>query len=415
MSDRPPEDRTPEPPDEGTTAGPTGGDRGRLFRDLTGVGVDWRSAVVVPLLALLTALIVSAFVIALTDLDSMRIWFSDPGTAFSQTWGTITSAYRALLLGSLGSLRALSETIVAASPLILAGLAVALGFRAGLFNIGVNGQMLVGGMCALLVGFSFSLPIFLHLPLALLAGAVGGAVWGAIPGLLRARTGAHEVITTIMLNLIALRLVDYLLKSSLFQAVGRTDPVSKTVEVSARLPRLLGFLERSDVRLHLGIVVALLAAYGVYWLLFRSTIGYEFRAVGLNPDAAHYAGMKVTWIYVAVMAISGALGGLAGSDRVLGILYRGTPAFAGTLGFDAIALALLGRSHPAGVVAAGLLFGALRAGGQEMQVQTQLSIDLILVIQALVVVFIAAPALIRAMYRVKTGRIIETKTTGWGT
>lgn len=423
MSDRPPDDKGDEAPVEGgepdaprsPMAAKPSSDGGRLFRDLTGLGVDWRGAVLVPFLALLTALIVGAIVIALTDLESMRIWFSDPGTAFSQTWSTVTGAYKALLFGSLGSLRAISETIVSASPLILAGLAVALGFRAGLFNIGVNGQMLVGGMCALLVGFSFSAPIFIHLPLALLAGAAGGALWGAIPGLLRARTGAHEVITTIMLNLIALRLVDYLLKSSLFQAVGRTDPVSKTIEVSARLPRLLGFLERSDVRLHLGIVVALAAAYGVYWLLFRSTVGYEFRAVGLNPDAAHYAGMKVTWIYVSVMAISGALGGLAGSDRVLGILYRGTPGFAGTLGFDAIALALLGRSHPAGVVAAGFLFGALRAGGQEMQVQTQLSIDLILVIQALVVVFIAAPALIRAMYRVKTGRIIETKTTGWGT
>jgi general nucleoside transport system permease protein len=414
MSAQPPEDGTPE--QDGGGAAPAGAkpDGGRFFRDLTGVGVDWRAAVLVPMLAMLTALIVGAVIIALTDIDSMRIWFSDPGTAFSTTWGTIVAGYKALFLGSFGSLRAFSETMVASSVLILAGLAVALGFRAGLFNIGVNGQMLIGGMFALFVGFTFSLPTVIHLPLAILAGALGGALWGAIPGVLRARTGAHEVITTIMLNLIALRLVDYLLKTSLFQAVGRTDPISKTIEVSARLPRLLGFLER-DLRMHMGILIALAAAYGVYWLLFRSTVGYEFRAVGLNPDAAHYAGMKVVWIYVAVMALSGALGGLAGADRVLGILHRGSPGFVGTVGFDAIALALLGRSHPAGVVAAGFLFGALRAGGQEMQVQTTLSIDLILVLQALVVVFIAAPALIRAIYRVKTGRVIETKTTGWGT
>jgi general nucleoside transport system permease protein len=416
VSDRPEDDRTPSDPGE-ERAGveetrPTG--RG-LLGELAGIGVGWRTAILVPLLALLTALIVGAFIIALTDLESLRLWFSQPGRAISRTTSLIVRAYQALVAGSLGSARALSETLTNSATLILAGLAVALGFRAGLFNIGVNGQMHVGGLCALLVGFSFSLPAVIHLPLALLAGAVGGALWGAIPGLLRARTGAHEVITTIMLNLIALRLVDYLLKTPLFQAPGRTDPISKTVETTAQLPRLLGVLGRPELRVHLGIVVALLVAYGVYWLLFRTTIGYEFRAVGLNPDGAHYAGMRVVWIYVAVMAISGALGGLAGSDRLLGVLYRGSPAFAGTTGFDAIALALLGRSHPAGVVAAGLLFGALRSGGQQMQVTTQLSIDLILVIQALIVVFIAAPALIRAIYRVRTGRAVEATTTGWGT
>ncbi|OFW65934.1 MAG: hypothetical protein A2Z12_07765 [Actinobacteria bacterium RBG_16_68_21] len=360
-------------------------------------------------------MVVGAIIIAVTDIDALRLLGTNPGTALAEMWDSIWGAYKWLFLGSMGSLRAVSETLVQATPLILAGLSVAIGFRAGLFNIGAQGQLLVGGMFALFVGFSIHVPVYLHVPLALLAGALGGAIWGAIPGLLKARTGAHEVITTIMMNFIALRLVDYYLKSSWYQAAGRDDPVSKPIEVSAQLPKLFGFLERSDVRAHLGIVVALLAAYGVYWLLFKTTVGYEFRAVGYNPHGAKYAGMSVTWLIVGVMAVAGALAGLAGSDRILGVLHRGTPGFAGTIGFDAITLALLGRSHPWGVVASGLLFGALRAGGQEMQVNTDISLDLILVIQALIVVFIAAPALIRAIYRVKTAREAERLTTGWST
>jgi len=400
-----PQATAPEPGDEGAS----------FFRDLTGVGLDWRAAVLVPVLAVITALIASMLVIALTDLDALKMWGSDPGGALSATWTSIWGAYKALFVGSVGSLRAVSETLVQATPLIFAGLSVAIGFRAGLFNIGGQGQLLVGAMFSVWVGFSIHLPVYLHLPLAILAGAVGGAIWGAIPGLLRARTGAHEVITTIMMNFIALRLVDYYLKTSWFQAEGRDDPVSRAIDVSAHMPRLFGFLERSDVRVHIGILLAFAAAYGVYWLLFKTTLGYEFRAVGLNPHGARYAGMSVTWLIVGVMAVAGALAGLAGSDRVLGVLYRAQPGFAGTIGFDAIALALLGRSHPWGVVAAGLLFGALRAGGQQMQVSTDISLDLILVIQALVVVFIAAPALIRAIYRVKTGREAERLTTGWST
>ena len=384
-----------------------------LFHDLTGVGLDWRAAVLVPVLAIFTALVVSMFIIALTDVDALRLWGSDPGAAFSETWGTIWDAYKALFLGSFGSVRAISETLVGATPLILAGLSVAIGFRAGLFNIGTEGQMLVGGMFAVYVGFTLDLPVFIHLPLALIAGAIGGAIWGGIPGLLRARTGAHEVITTIMLNFIALRLVDYFLKTSFFQQPGRDDPVSQTIATSAKFPRLLGFLDRSDVRVTFGILFALAVAYGIYWLLYKSTIGYEFRAVGYNPDGAEYAGMNVAWLYVGVMAVAGAMGGLAGSDQILSVLHRATPNFSGGLGFDAIALALLGRSHPAGVVAAGLLFGALRSGGSAMQVQTDISIDLILVIQALIVIFIAAPALIRAIYRVRTGKGTEQLTRGW--
>ncbi len=397
------------------TSPPDGKGTSQFFQDLTGLGIDWRSAVLVPVLAIITALLVGVVVIVFTDLEALRLWGSDPGAALSKTWSSVSGGYKALFVGSFGSLRAISETMVGAAPLILAGLSVAIGFRAGLFNIGTEGQMLIGGMSAILVGVAFQLPLFLHLPLALIGAAIGGAVWGAVPGILRAKTGAHEVITTIMLNLIALNLVVYLLKSSLFQAEGRTDPISETVAVSARFPRLFGYLHDSQVRVTAGIIFAVLVAWFIYWLLFKTTLGFEFRAVGMNPDGAHYAGMNVVFLYGAVMAVAGALGGLAGADQILSILYRGSPGFSAGIGFDAIALALLGRSHPAGVVAAGVLFGALRSGGQVMQVETDLSIDLILVIQALIVVFIAAPALIKAIYRVRTGRAADLPTTGWGT
>jgi simple sugar transport system permease protein len=393
---------------------PEGGGGSQLFQELTGIGIDWRAAVLVPVLAIVTALVIGIVLIVLTDIDALRMWGSDPAAAWSETWSTVATGYKSLFVGSFGSLRAVSETLLGAAPLILAGLSVGIGFRAGLFNIGTEGQMLMGGMFAIFIGVMLDLPIFLHLPLALIGAAIGGGIWGAIPGLLRAKTGAHEVITTIMLNLIAANLVVYLLKSSLFQAAGRDDPISEAVKVSARFPRLFGFLNDSQVRVTAGIIFAVLVAWFIYWLLFKTSIGFEFRAVGMNPAGAHYAGMNVVWIYTLVMAVAGALGGLAGADQIMSVLYRGSPGFSAGIGFDAISLALLGRSHPAGIVAAGILFGALRSGGQVMQVTTDLSIDLILVIQALIVVFIAAPALIRAIYRVKTGRDAEQLTTGWG-
>ena len=384
----------------------------QFFEDLTGVNVDFRTALLVPALAVLTAMIAGGFIILITEPE---LWRNFGGESLGDTLTEVKDAYVALFQGSFGSLRAISETLVATAPLILAGLAVAIGFRAGLFNIGAEGQLLMGGLAGAYVGFALDLPIVIHLPLVILAGMAAGAIYGGIPGLLRARTGAHEVITTIMLNNIAGPLTLYLLTTTYFQVEGRTDPVSDTVANSAKLPRLLGFLDRSDLRVHAGIIVALLAAYAIYWLLQKSTIGFEFRAVGFNPDAARYAGMKVGTLYVAVMAVAGAMAGLAGVMQINGVLFRATPGFSAGIGFEAISLALLGRSNPAGVVAAGVLFGALRAGGQEMQVGTDIAIDLILVIQALVVVFIAAPALIRAIYRVRTGEGAGQLTKGWAT
>jgi simple sugar transport system permease protein len=393
---------------------PEWGDQGfsGWYARVTGVGSSVGQAIVVPALALLTALIIGGIIIAVTDIDTLEIWGESPGEAFRLTWNGIFDAYKALFVGSLGSPRAISETLFAAAPLILAGLAVAVGFQAGLFNIGVNGQMHIGGMVALWVGFTLDLPAVLHILLALVGAIIGGAVWGGIAGLLKARTGAHEVITTIMLNFIALFLVDYLLKTSIFQATGRNDPISQPANPSATFPTLIG-----DYRLNIGFLIALGAVAFVWWLMYRTTLGFEFRAVGFNPDGGRYAGMNVAWVYVSVMAVSGALAGIAGANQTLGLEpYRGISNFAGTIGFDAIALALLGRSHPIGVLVAGLLFGALRAGGREMQGVAGIPIDLVLVLQALVIVLIAAPELVRAIYRIKTPEQEATTavSSGWG-
>lgn len=386
----------------------------RLLDEFTGTGLDWRSTIAVPVLAIVSALIVGAVVIALGDLDTLRLWTTDPGRAVGDTLSNVGSGYKALFLGAVGGIGPISETLTRAAPLILAGLALAIGFQAGLFNIGAQGQMIFGGMFAVTVGFSFNLPAFIHIPLCIVAGIIGGAIWGAIPGWLRAKSGAHEVITTIMLNFIALRLLDYALTRDFFQVPGRNDPVSKSVESTALYPKLFAWLDPRH-RVHMGIIVALLVALLVYWLLFRSTIGFQFRAVGANPDGARYAGMSVVWLTVAVMAVSGGLAGLAGADLVLGPLGRATPGFAGNVGFDAIAIALVGRSHPFGVVAAGLLFGGLAAGGQAMQASTAIGIDVVSVIQALIIVFIAAPALIRAIYRVRADTESTQVTQGWAT
>jgi general nucleoside transport system permease protein len=385
----------------------------RWFERFTGVGTGLKDALLIPALAVFTALVIGAVIIAITDVESLRLLRESPGEAIGDMLSGMWAGLKALFVGSLGSPRAVSETLFAATPLILAGLAVAVGFRAGLFNIGVAGQMHIGGMVALWLGFTLSLPAVVHIPIVLMGAMIGGGLWAGIAGLLKARTGAHEVITTIMLNFVALFLVDYLLKTSWFQEPGRSDPISQAANPSAQYPRILG----DSYRLHIGFLVALVAVAVVYWLLFKSSIGFEFRAVGFNPHAGRYAGMNVAWIYVSVMAVSGALAGLAGSNQVLGLEpYRGISNFAATTGFDAIALALLARSHPIGVLWAGFLFGALRAGGREMQGAAGIPIDLVLVVQALIIVFIAAPDLVRAIYRIKPSEKAETTklTTGWG-
>lgn len=385
----------PEEPQETPEVGVVAGLLQRITTD------NWREALLLPLLALFSALVLSAIVIVVSDVDNLERLGSDPGGALGSMVSSVGEAYLALLTGSVGSLRAISETLTNAAPFIIVGLGLGVGFRAGLFNIGGQGQMIVGGLCAAWVGFAFSAPAIVHIPLAFGAGLLGGALYGAIPGYLKARNGAHEVIVTIMLNNIALLGLNYVLKTSVFQAEGRVDPISKPVEESARLPRLLGFLDRSGLRLHIGFLVALGLAWCVWWLLFRSNVGFQFRAVGSSPSASQYAGMNVTRLTVLVMAVSGALAGLGGANEILGVQGRAAPGFASSVGFDAISVSLLGRNHPGGIVLAGLLFGGLKAGAQEMQASTDVPVDMIQIVQALIIIFVAAPALIRSVYRIR--------------
>lgn len=354
----------------------------QLLQRAVATRFDVQEIVIVPLLAVIVALIVGGIVMLVTGVAPQ----------------SVAQSYAALFTGSVGSIYAISETLTAATPLTLAALGIALGFKAGLFNIGAEGQIIIGGVAAVIVGFSFpGLPIYIHLPLALAAGALGGAAWASIAGVLRAATGAHEVILTIMLNLTAMRLLTYLLRNPPIQNPERSDPISRSVLPSARLPELLDWLD-PGLRVHAGIFLAIAAVGFVYWLLYRTTIGFEFRASGANPDAAHYAGMRAGFVIVAAMALSGALAGLAGANQVLGVIGRVSPNFSSGIGFDAIAVALLGRSHPVGVLVAGLLFGALQAGGRQMQVSAGVSLDLISIIQALIIIFIAAPVLVRMVF-----------------
>jgi simple sugar transport system permease protein len=271
-------------------------------------------------------------------------------------------------------------------------------------------------MTSLVVGFSMSGPGIIQVPLAVLAGAVGGAAYAGIAGVLKARTGAHEVITTIMLNSIAAFLVLWLLKTNFFQRPDRTDPISKLVDPAGHLPRLFGFLDgRSDLVAHAGFFVALASVAFYWWFLSKSSLGFEFRAFGLNADAAQYAGMHTKRLTVLAMVVAGSFAGMAGAAEVLGTYGYASQNFAGNIGFDAIAIALLGRSSPIGTLFAAILFGALQAGGRQMQSTTDVPIDLIVVLRALIVMFIAAPLLVKAIWRVKVSATSDGQTfRGWG-
>ncbi len=384
---------------------------------------------VVPFLAVFTAMLIGAFIIVLSDPVLLALWTTDPLKAVGESVRAVLEGYGALITGALGNpetyveaftsgdieqvklaFRPISETILAATPLIFTGLAVALGFRSGLFNIGAEGQLYLGAIVATFVGFSLhGLPMIIHLPLTIAAGFIGGALWGFIPGILKARTGAHEVIVTIMLNYIAYSLVTWVLRQSFYQRPGRSDPVSPIVDASAVIPPLI-----DGLRMNWAFVLALIAAAFVSWLLYRSTIGFEFRAVGLNPAGARYAGMNISRTLILTMSICGGLAGLAGATEIIGVNKAMTPGFSPGYGFDGIAIALLGGSSPLGVVLAALLFGALRAGATPMQAATGIPIDLVVVIQALVIMFVAAPALIREIYRIKARRTTGTEIVAQG-
>ncbi len=360
-------------------------------------------------LAVFLAVFVGSVMIAATD-DGVRNAASyitaRPSDFVSAVWQAISGAYSAIFQGAIFNYkldepvqqwRPLTETLKFSGPLIAGGLGVGIAFRASLFNIGGKGQMLIAGGAAGYVGFKFDLPMIVHLPLALLVGMLAGALWGGIAGLLKARTGAHEVIVTIMLNYVGYYLLFYALtKDSLLKAPGSGNPKSLPMKDTAILPKVLG----DRFNLHLGFVLALVAVGIVWWLLNRSTLGYRIRAVGENPHAARASGINVGRTYTVVMMIAGSLLGLAGVNQALGTVTSGVSLdLDASIGFDAITVALLGRSRPLGILAAGLLFGALKAGGFTMQASENISVDLVLVVQSLIVLFLAAPPLVRAIFR----------------
>lgn len=363
---------------------------------------------IVSVLAVVVAVVVGSIMIVLTDpeVQSAASYFiSRPGDTFAAAGSAVGGAYAALFRGSVYNINAdsfaigirpLTETLKFATPLIAAGLGVGLAFRAGLFNIGGQGQMLMAAAAAGYVATSWQLPFPLHLMVALVAGVVAGALWAGIAGFLKARTGAHEVIVTIMLNHIAIYFLAWMLATQgILQAPGSSNPKTAPMAESAVFPQLLGPV----YRLHLGFLVALLAVALTWWLLERSSLGFRFRAVGENPAAAQTAGISVGRMYFTVMLIAGALVGLAGVSQVLG---TETAGFSGGIdagiGFDAITVALLGRSRPLGILGAGLLFGAFKTGGFTMQASQGVPIEIVLVVQSLIVLFIAAPPLVRAMF-----------------
>ena len=364
---------------------------------------------IISVLAIVLALIVGAIMIAATDerVQATAVYFfARPGDTFVAIWDSVSGAYAALFQGSVYNfrrpdfatgIRPLTETLTFATPLIAAGLGVGLAFRVGMFNIGGRGQMLMAAAGAGWVAFSFDLPFGVHMVVALLVGMLAGALWAGIAGLLKARTGAHEVIVTIMLNYVALYLVTWMLRTpGLLQAPGSNNPKTPPMKETAVFPDLLG----PQYNLHFGFVLALAAVVLVWWILSRSSLGFRFRAVGENPNAARVAGINVPMMYVYAMLISGALVGLAGVSQVLGTVTTGfSSGIDAGIGFDAITVALLGRSSPWGILAAGILFGAFKAGGFAMQAAEGVPIDIVLVVQSLIVLFIAAPPLVRAIFR----------------
>ena len=414
--------------------------RSRSFEDLLREALR-ENTVTVTVLALLSAAVLGGLLTAFTNSNVLHAWsnfFSAPGNAIAKAWDVAIGTYVALFEGSVfnphtvaalfqqsslstavhnGYLSAvfgpLSETAVQATPLILTGLAVALPYQAGLFNIGGQSQFIGGAIMATWLGYAVSLPFFVHVAVCVIGGFVGGAALGWLAGEIKARTGAHEVIVTIMLNYVMQYFLAYLLSSqSLMQAPGTSNAITSPIASDAHLPLLAG----THLRINAGFLIALACALAVWWLLNRTTTGFEFRSVGANASASRVAGMNVERNWALVMLIGGGLAGLAASTVILGTDFTLNPQSYGTYGIDAITVALLGLGRPGGVVAAGLLFGALHAGSPGMQTATGTPVQIVQVIQALIVLFVAAPPLIRAMFRLRAARASGVSTSmsrGW--
>ena len=367
-----------------------------------------KNVALLPFLAFVFSFFIGGVIIALTDSEVMAK-IKTPGDFLTSFAAKIGNSYLAIFQGSVYDINLargesffkgfypLAETAVNATPLILAGLAVTLAFRAGLFNIGAQGQFIFGAIAASYIGFNFEFAPAIHVFLALLAGVIASGVYGGIVGILKAKTGAHEVIVTIMLNYIASFFILWILKTKTFLRPESINPIAPEVKTSAQLPLIFG----SDLRIHFGILIALLVAAIIHWLLNSSTLGFKFRAVGANANAAKTAGISTAKVAFTTMFICGSLAGLGGAVHVLGVNHALTADIGGSFGFDAITVALLGRATVGGTIFAAFLFGALQTGGLSLLSSTGTPVEIVQVIQALIVLFIATPALIKVIFRIK--------------
>ena len=399
-----------------------------------------RSPIMITFYALILGLAVGALVIITTTpavLDAWRRIFHSGGAVFHAlkvTWDNVGAAYRAMFNGAVvnpanlwhsittgqnweATLTPLSETLTYATPLIITSLGVGIAFQTGLFNIGANGQAVLGGVAGAMFGSMVHMPMFLHLPLTLLCGFAGGAIAGLVPGVLKAYTGAHEVIVTIMFNYVIYAFLLFSVLSTPFQLPGQQNDISRTIDPSAQLHPLFG--AASGLRVNYGVVVAALVVAFAWWFLERSSMGFDFRVTGANPAAAKASGINAKVVIILVFVISGGLSGLAGIVQAASTTHYIDGGFligSAGIGFTAITVALLGRNKPGGIVWASLLFAALGVGGRAMQGTTGIPLDLASVIQSAIVLFVATPVLVKEIFRLRSAPVVklELATKGWG-
>ena len=381
-----------------------------------------KSSLTIILLAILTGLILGGLLAAATTPEIYaafgQSFFKGVSASLKLTWDT----YSSLFVGSFGSpakmvnalfsgdseamqsaFKPFLESLVVTTPYIFTGVAVAFGGQAGMLNIGAEGQLFMGAIMAAWAGWTFKgLPPIVHVPLALAVGAFFGGIWGFIPGWLKAKTGAHEVINTIMMNYIAFNFSEYLIRGPFEDPT--TSFKTRFIEESAHLLR---FFDGTSLRLHIGFLIAIGVAVLIWYILYKTTWGFELRSVGLNPFASKYAGINSSMVTILALSVSGAISGLAGAVEMLGVNFRQTQALSTGYGFDAIAVALLANNHPLVCIISAMLFGFLRHGSRVMQINTGIPIDIISILQGFIIFFIAAPAIIRTIYRLKEPKPVQ--------
>ncbi len=397
------------------------------------------SPVLVTLLAVVLGLVVGAFVIIFTNSEVLNAWrgifhsWGSPGHALNLTFNHVGAAYRDMFTGSVidpktlwhaittgqgwpAAMTPISETLTYATPLVIASIGVGICFQTGIFNIGANGQAIIGGIAGTAVGASLQLPTVLLIPLTLAGGVVGGMVAGAIPGVLKAYTGAHEVIVTIMLNYVIANFLIYSLLSTPLQQPGQQNDLSRNLRPGAILSPIFG--ASTGLRVNYGVFIAIGVVIFAWWFLERSSLGFEYRITGANPRAALVSGIKPRRVIIGVFLISGGLSGLAGITQVSGTTHYIDGGFligSAGIGFTAITVALLGRNRPMGIVWGSLLFAALGVGGRTMQASTGIPLDLATVIQSAIVLFVATPVLVKELFRLRAAptNTVQLATQGW--